>query len=83
MDSECFEDCTDFEKIKETAWKHIDRCGHCGSCGGGRHKVIFGKEFNDVCGCTFRVDNPDPEDLMFLEKMAEIRKKEIQGQNDK
>ena len=66
-------------EINETAWKHVDHCGNCGSCGGGRHKVIFGKEFNDVCCCTFRIDNPDSDDLLFLEKMTEIRIKEIQG----
>lgn len=65
------------EKTKERAYKHVDHCGHCGSCGGGRHKVIFGKEFNDVCGCTFRVDNPTFEDLAFLKTMVEIRIKEL------
>lgn len=79
MGSEWLEKSSYAEKIKETAWKYVDRCGNCGSCGGGRRKVIFGKEFNDVCGCTFRVDNPDTDDLLFLEKMAEIRIKEIQG----
>ena len=66
-------------KTRERAYKHIDHCGHCGSCGGGRYKVIFGKEFNDVCGCTFRVDNPTSEDLLFLKKMVEIRIREIQN----
>jgi len=47
------------------------------NCGGGRRKVIFGKEFNDVCGCTFRIDNPKNDDLPFLKKMVEIRMKEI------
>lgn len=51
-------------------------CGHCGSCGGGRHKVIFGKEFNDVCGCNFRVYNSTFEDLDFLKTMSGIRMKE-------
>lgn len=66
-------------RIKEIAWKHIDHCGHCGSCGGGRKKTVFGKEFHDVCGCTFRVDNPNYEDLIFLKKMVEIRMDEIQN----
>ena len=66
--------------IKEIAWNRIDHCGHCGSCGGGRHKVIFGKEFDDVCGCTFRIDNPTLSDLFFLKKMVEIRLKEINNQ---
>ena len=63
--------------IKETAWKHIDFCGNCGSCGGGKRKVIFGKEFDNVCGCTFRIDNPDSDALLFMKKMVQIRKKEI------
>lgn len=79
MGSEWLEKSSCSEEIKETAWKHVDRCGNCGSCGGGRRKVIFGKEFNDVCCCTFRVDNPDLDDMLFLEKMTEIRIMEIQG----
>ena len=27
------------------------------------------KEFNDVCGCTFRIDNPKSDDLYFLKKI--------------
>lgn len=65
------------DSVKQSAWKHIDFCGNCGSCGGGRHKVVFGKEFDNVCGCTFRIDNPSYEDLSFLKKMVEIRKAEI------
>ena len=67
------------EEVKKTAWEHIDHCGHCGSCGGGRTKVIFGKEFRDVCGCTFRIDNPGLEDLAFLKTMADIRIKELKS----
>ena len=65
--------------VRELAWKHVDRCGHCGSCGGGRRKIIFGKVFEDVCGCTFRADNPDSDDVRFLEAMVEIRMREIQS----
>ncbi len=79
MGSERLEKSPYAAEINETAWKYVDHCGNCGSCGGGRHKVIFGKEFNDVCCCTFRIDNPDSDDLLFLEKMTEIRIKEIQG----
>lgn len=61
------------DEIKELAWKHIDHCGNCGSCRGGRRKVIFGREFKAVCGCTFRVDNLSIEDLSFLKKIIEIR----------
>ena len=65
---------------KKIALKHVDTCGNCGSCGGGKPKVIFGKKFDRVCGCTFRVDNPDEKELLFLKKMADIRKNEILSQ---
>lgn len=60
------------DEIKNNAWNHIDFCGNCGSCGGGKNKIIFGKEFNRVCSCTFRLDNPQWSDLPFLKKMVEI-----------
>lgn len=72
-ESKLYEDYVVDEKIKETALRHIDHCGNCGSCRGGRSKKVFGKMFNRVCGCTFRVDNPTPTDLPFLEKMVEIK----------
>ena len=64
-------------ELREIAWKHVDTCGNCGSCGGGRKKNIFGKEFDRVCVYTFRIDNPDERDLLFMKKMVEIRKEEI------
>lgn len=78
MGSEWLENDLNENEFKEVAWKHIGHCGHCGSCSGGRRKVIFGKEFTDVCGCTFRIDNPCRDDLMFLKRMIEIRMKEIE-----
>lgn len=60
------------DSIKESAWQHIDHCGNCGSCGGGRSKEVFGRVFDNVCGCTFRVDNPDIDDLAFLKVMVDI-----------
>ena len=77
MGSEWLETDSVDDEGKETAWRYVDHCGQCGSCGGGRRKVIFGKKFDDVCGCTFRIDNPKYEDLPFLKKMVEIRRKEI------
>lgn len=81
MDAEWFENEEISDEIKETAWKYVDHCKDCRSCGGGRQKVIFGKEFNDVCGCTFRIDNPKMEDLLFLIKMVEMRMKEINSKS--
>ena len=60
------------EKLKLTAWEHVDLCGKCGSCAGGRKKIIFGKQFDNVCGCTFRFDNPDEKDLSALKKIVKI-----------
>ncbi len=77
MSSDCLARYNVDNEIKELAWKSIDHCGHCGSCSGGRRKVIFGKAFDSVCGCTFRVDNPSRDDLSFLKKMVEIRIEEI------
>lgn len=66
--------------LAEAAWRYVDRCGHCGSCGGGRQRIIFGRAFNDVCGCTFRVDNPQNVDLPFLTEMIGIRIRELRGE---
>ncbi len=63
--------------LKELAWKHVDLCGHCGSCGGGRNKAIFGKNFDNVCGCTFRFDNPDIIELSVIKEIIKIRISEI------
>ncbi len=61
------------ESVRDMAWRFVDFCGQCGSCGGGRHKVIFGKDFDGVCGCTFRIDNPGADTLPFLEAMVSLR----------
>ncbi len=46
------------------------------------YKVIFGKEFDDICSCTFKVDNPTTEDLIFIKKNVDIRiQKLIQVKN--
>ncbi|HBL83564.1 MAG: hypothetical protein A2Y17_09520 [Clostridiales bacterium GWF2_38_85] len=77
MQSSVLENFKIEQNLKEAAWKHVDTCGNCGSCTGGRHKTIYGKDFNNVCRCTFRIDNPNTEDLMFMKKMVDIRIQEI------
>lgn len=74
------EEITD-DKIKNSAWEYVDHCGNCGSCGGGKMKNIFGETFDDVCGCTFRIDNATERDLQFLKKMIELRIAEITGKD--
>ena len=65
------------DEILSSAIRHIDYCGHCGSCGGGKQRRIFCREFENVCGTTFRIDNPGADDLPFLEYMIRRRKDEI------
>lgn len=77
-DSNAYEDSNVDDCIKSVAWNYVDYCGNCGSCSGGKHKIVFGKSFERVCGCTFRVDNAKPSDLPFLEKMIDLRIKEIE-----
>ena len=74
---ERYEDYIVDEEIKTIAWKNIDLCGNCGSCGGGKSKIIFGKVFDKVCGCTFRVDNPSLNDLTFLKTIVNLKINEI------
>lgn len=76
-DSRVYEDSSVEEDIKNIAWKYVDYCGNCGSCGGGKRKTVFGKKFEKVCGCTFRIDNPQAGDFPFLKKMVELRKNDI------
>lgn len=71
-DSKAFEHIDMDYGMKGVAWKYIDFCSYCGSCGGGRKKTIFGKDFDGVCGCTFRIDNPVQDDLPFMKKMIEL-----------
>ena len=73
-DSTAFSNDIIDDEIKNNAWNFIDFCNYCGSCNGGKNKIIFGKEFDGVCGCTFRVDNPQRSDLPFLKKMVELCK---------
>lgn len=76
-DSNAYKYETADDSVKKAAWKHVDHCGNCGSCGGGKTKNIFGRAFDDVCGCTFRIDNAVQSDLSFLKKMIELRITEI------
>ena len=76
--SKAYEDVAVSDEIKNFGWKYVDYCGNCGSCGGGKEKVIFGKRFPRVCGCTFRIDNAMRENLPFLKTMVVLRVRELQ-----
>ena len=72
-DSKVYEDESVSDEIKDIGWKYVDYCGSCGACGGGTYKKIFGKKFERVCGCTFRIDNAVQEELPFLKTMIDLR----------
>ncbi len=75
--SEYLSDKSVDETLKQVAFNSVDECGHCGSCGGGSSKIIFGREFDAVCGCTFRLDNPKLSDLPFIKYMISATVKQI------
>ena len=70
------------ESTRETFWQNVDFCGNCGFCSGGTRKVIFGREFENVCITTFRFDNPDSDAVKCAIKMVELRKNDILIHND-
>ncbi len=78
IDSEYLNDNSVDENLKQGCIKNVDECGYCGSCGGGKPKVIFGRIFDAVCGCTFRIDNPQLSNLPFIEYMIEVSVKQIE-----
>ncbi len=70
------------QRLKEIAWNNVDSCGHCGSCSGGRQKIIFGKAFDNVCRTTFRFVNPDVQTLVCVKQLVVIRKNDIEVASD-
>ncbi|MBE6936677.1 MAG: hypothetical protein E7458_09355 [Ruminococcaceae bacterium] len=65
------------DAVRETGWRYVDFCRYCGSCGGGRPRTVFGRRFDEVCGCTFRVDDAGTAELPFLREMVRLRMEDI------
>ena len=76
-DGEWYKKPLDDKTLEQIGFDSIDFCGHCGSCDGGTRKVIFGKEFDNVCCTIFRFDNLSERFLPIVCKMVELRNKEI------
>jgi len=80
--SKWFEDYPLDDQSKKTAWDNIDFCGNngeaCGGCTGRTRKAIFGKDFNNVCGTTFRFNNPNEDAVKCMMKLVTIRKRDIE-----
>lgn len=68
------------EHMKEIAWAHVNFCADCGGgCSPGKRKVIFGKEFDNVCSADMAFYMPDAEALKCVKKLLEMRKHDIAG----
>lgn len=67
------------DELKESAWKNVDFCVHCGSCSGGRYRMLFGKGFDNVCRTEMRFTNPDKQEFEAVKELVKIRKLNIEN----
>ena len=70
------------EDLKEFAWANVNICTSCGGSSGcgsqpGRTKIIFGKEFNNICTSDVAFWNPDADALKKIMQMIDIWKKSV------
>lgn len=77
--SDTYENAYISENLKKSAWKNIDYCVHCGSCSGGRYRIIFGKGFDSVCRCQMKFTNPDEQEFETIRELIKIRKHSIES----
>ncbi|MCL1882404.1 MAG: hypothetical protein FWF81_01445 [Defluviitaleaceae bacterium] len=61
------------EHTKEIAWEHINICASCGDCNPGQRKVIFGKEFDNVCNADMAFYRPNVEMLECIKGVSASR----------
>ena len=82
-ESNWFENASLDEPMKKIAWENIDicrdrsACGACGNPGKMSQKIIFGKEFDNVCPVTIKFTNPDMTTVECMKKVFEARKNYI------
>jgi len=70
------------EQMKETVWANVNNCGNCGAgCNPGTRKMIFGKEFDNVCSVDMDFYRPDATTLECVKKLLEMRKYIILSEN--
>ena len=80
--SNWFADSSLSEENKEIAWSNVDICGSseatCGGCMGRKRKTIFGRDFDNVCGITFRFNNPNADAVECMKGLIAMRKRDIE-----
>jgi hypothetical protein len=74
-----FDDFVADEDLKKFAWEHVNICTSCGGSAGcgsqpGRTKMIFGKEFENVCTSETAFWNSDADALGKIKRMIGIWK---------
>ena len=68
------------DTIKEIAWANMTLCRNCGAdCATGKHKTVFGKEFNNVCQSTMAFPNPKTDMLGCMKKIINVMKNDIKN----
>jgi len=61
--------------MKEIAWANVNICADCGAvCSPGTLKVIFGKEFDNVCSADMAFYTPNADILECVKKLLTMRK---------
>jgi len=71
--------------LKETTWDHVRVCEYFSSrgkqCGCGRQpgfkKLIFGKEYNNICFANLEFINPDIETMEKINKLMLLLKQNM------
>ena len=79
-----FDDFPVCERLKEFAWAHVNVCTSCGGSSGcgsqpGRTKIVFGKEFDNVCTSEVAFFDPGAGTLENVKQMIEIWMKNAKG----
>jgi hypothetical protein len=64
------------EREKEITLASVNICGNCGcDCAPGSRRIIFGKEFDNVCvGAVMAFYKPEGETLELVKKLIEMQK---------
>jgi len=67
------------ETLKDFARTNVKRCINCGGCKTSNYpgpllKIVFGKEYDNVCCNAFHFYNPDDEEMKNAKKLMELLK---------
>ena len=75
------EDFSIDKSVKEFVWDNIHNCGSCGgSCDHkerGATKVVFGKEYENLCSSEIAFFDPDAEAIVKIKKLMDLWKFKI------